>query len=117
MLRIYGLALAAVLLACVLALAHRWHRAVLPSQPLWPLAFDHADHIATSCTQCHHNFVDGSGGGSCLQCHKSSPEVVMDIETRFHAFCRDCHLAARDKGEASGPVHSCATCHPKNNYL
>lgn len=79
---------------------------------LLAVAFDHADHRETPCADCHHNFVDGSGGGTCYNCHKYHPEIAAEMETMFHDFCFGCHVSRRQEGEDSGPMRECRGCHP-----
>ncbi|MBV9698238.1 MAG: cytochrome c3 family protein, partial [Gammaproteobacteria bacterium] len=74
--------------------------------------FPHDKHREVPCVQCHHNFTDHTGEGSCYDCHRSSRvDLKAGLEARFHDFCLGCHRdpppAARDHGPATG----CATCH------
>ncbi len=84
---------------------------VLPERPPLPVAFEHGDHAGVGCADCHHNFIDGSGGGACYNCHKMDPEINREMEQMFHDFCRACHLKARLTGEESGPLRQCSLCH------
>ena len=102
-----GLALAFVLL--ISAEAYRIRYA--PEEPLLPVIFEHGDHTETECVECHHNFIDNTGGGTCYNCHKYSPEIAGEIEKMFHDFCFDCHVTQRLTGEDSGPMRECAGCH------
>jgi len=88
-----------------------WRREALIQRPMLPVSFDHAIHTSVQCADCHHNFVDNSGGGMCYHCHKTTEEISGDIEQTFHNFCRDCHIELRQQGEASGPLRSCGQCH------
>ncbi len=83
----------------------------LAQRPLLPVAFEHSDHAGQPCADCHHNFVDGTGGGACYYCHKMDPEINQQIETMFHDFCRGCHVETRHTGEDAGPLRNCADCH------
>ncbi len=80
-------------------------------RPLLPVTFDHADHRETACADCHHNFVDDTGGGTCYNCHKYEPEIAAHIEDMFHEFCFTCHVQMRVEGEESGPMRECGGCH------
>lgn len=101
--------LAAVLLL-YLAESYRAHTA--PDQPLLPVIFEHGDHSETPCADCHHNFIDDSGGGTCYNCHKFDPDIAEEVETMFHDFCFGCHVSTRAEGEESGPMRECGGCHP-----
>jgi len=102
-----GVCLAMVLL--FLAEAYRDKNAA--QQELIPVQFDHADHGTTQCIDCHHNFVDDTGGGTCYNCHKYEEDIAADMEKMFHNFCFDCHVQTRMEGEESGPMRECKGCH------
>ncbi len=102
-----GLTLAALLLFAV----QEYRQQQAPDQSLLPVAFEHLDHNATACAECHHNFVDHTGGGTCYTCHKYVPEIAPGIENMFHQFCFSCHVEKRTEGEASGPMRECQGCH------
>jgi len=75
--------------------------------------FPHEHHRTVNCVVCHHNFVDKTGLGSCIDCHRSSrPDLPHPAEVTFHVFCRDCHrkLALQDQTK-HGPVRECSGCH------
>ena len=78
--------------------------------------FPHEKHTKVACVACHHNFVDKTGLGSCLDCHRSNrADLTASAEATFHVFCRGCHtqLAATHAGEAHGPTRGCSECHFK----
>jgi Class III cytochrome C family len=102
-----GLVLAGLLL--LVAESYRSHYSV--EQPALPVVFEHQDHIDTACAECHHNFVDDTGGGVCYHCHKFSPDIASENEKMFHDFCFGCHVDKRWEGEESGPMRECAGCH------
>lgn len=104
--------LALLLLAGLLYAAHRWRERAITLQPLLPTKFEHIDHFDTQCAECHHNWVDETGGGACYNCHKVSPEVQLEMEPMFHDFCWGCHIETRAEEEDAGPVRECAGCHP-----
>lgn len=79
--------------------------------PMLPVTFAHATHTTVNCITCHHNFVDSSGQGLCLDCHQHHPDVRALRETQFHTLCRDCHLEKHTLGEDGGPVRACVDCH------
>lgn len=81
------------------------------AQPLLPVAFVHADHISVNCVDCHHDFNDESGLGTCFACHKSEPELVLNMQEHFHNFCRGCHVEKRLEEEKGGPLRRCGDCH------
>jgi hypothetical protein len=102
-----GVCLAAALL--LLAEGYRYQNAA--EKALIPVAFDHADHSTAQCVECHHNFVDDTGGGTCYNCHKYAEDIAADMEKMFHDFCFGCHVKTRMEGEASGPMRECMGCH------
>ena len=104
--------LALLFLAGLLYGGHLWREQAIPLEPLLPTKFEHIDHTATTCAQCHHNWVDETGGGACYNCHKMSPETQVAMEPMFHEFCWGCHIETRAKDEDAGPVRECALCHP-----
>ena len=79
--------------------------------PQLPVAFEHLDHSKVPCADCHHNFLDETGGGACYNCHKLTPDIAADTEATFHDFCRGCHVRTRAAGEDSGPLRECSQCH------
>jgi hypothetical protein len=102
---------AAALLAVVMLAALVYRNRLLAERPLLPVAFVHGDHRQVACADCHHNFIDGSGGGACYNCHKMDPLISDDMEWMFHRFCRECHVRQRIAGEESGPLRECSLCH------
>ena len=106
---VVGGLLAATLLI-TMAESYRAHKSL--QRPLVPVAFEHADHRETACADCHHNFVDDTGGGTCYNCHKYEQEIAADMEKMFHDFCFSCHVSKRQEGKESGPMRSCGGCHP-----
>lgn len=84
---------------------------LIPQQPQLPTHFLHKDHEKTPCAQCHHNYVDDTGGGTCYACHKHTKDLNLDMEAMFHRFCWQCHQDEQAKGEESGPIRSCQGCH------
>jgi len=98
--------------ALIAALLWLFASAVPPEQePLLPLTFAHADHQAVNCIDCHHEFVDSTPRGPCLECHKADAEVSHLIETHFHDLCRGCHVERLAAGLDAGPARACAACH------
>jgi hypothetical protein len=74
--------------------------------------FPHENHRTVNCVTCHHNFVDHTGFGSCLDCHRGSrPDLRQSGEATFHVFCRDCHRDLALQGSKHGPVRECSACH------
>lgn len=76
-----------------------------------PVNFAHADHQEVNCIKCHHNFVDASGDGLCLDCHKRDPDIAPRIETMFHDLCRGCHAERQRERLDAGPSRACWSCH------
>ena len=98
------------LLAITVAAAYG-RRDAVETRPLLPMTFAHDDHRSVNCITCHHNFVDTTGQGLCLDCHKTNVKVRLEIEPMFHTLCRDCHVQKHTAGEDAGPVRRCADCH------
>lgn len=79
--------------------------------PVLPMTFAHVDHATERCVDCHHNYVDETGSGLCMNCHVTEPELWPVFEEQFHALCRDCHEKKQVQREESGPTRSCIGCH------
>ena len=76
------------------------------------LDFPHDKHRAVSCIQCHHDYLDRSGEGSCISCHRSGRAPIrVGVEARFHDFCLGCHRDPPAYLAGQGPVAGCDTCH------
>jgi predicted CXXCH cytochrome family protein len=76
------------------------------------LNFPHERHRAVSCVTCHHDFIDRSGQGSCVSCHRSGrADLKAGPEARFHDFCLGCHRDPAAYLTGQGPVMGCDTCH------
>lgn len=76
------------------------------------LDFPHEKHRAVSCVLCHHDYLDRSGTGSCVSCHRSGREDIrVGVEARFHDFCLGCHRDAPSYLTGHGPETGCDTCH------
>ena len=105
-------ALALLLLPIPTASPRLLQQATQPS--LLPTYFPHEKHTTVNCVTCHHNFIDKTGIGSCLDCHRSPrPDLPQSPEATFHTFCRTCHtqLAELTTQTKHGPTRSCSTCH------
>ncbi len=76
-----------------------------------PMTFDHQTHAEQRCVGCHHNFIDNSGQGLCIQCHVNDAELNTQFERQFHRFCRGCHEEKQLLGEKHGPIRICSECH------
>jgi len=84
------------------------------SPPTLPIHFPHDKHTSVNCVICHHNFVDRTGIGSCLDCHRRPrPDLAQSAEALFHTFCRDCHTRLAATPIKHGPTRSCSGCHLK----
>jgi len=76
------------------------------------LDFPHDKHRGVACTRCHHDFIDRSGEGSCVSCHRSGrADLQVGAEARFHDFCLGCHRDPPAYLTSRGPVTGCDTCH------
>ena len=105
-------ALALLLLPIPTASPRLLQQATQPS--LLPTYFPHEKHTTVNCVTCHHNFIDKTGIGSCLDCHRPPrPDLPQSPEATFHTFCRTCHtqLAELTTQTKHGPTRSCSTCH------
>lgn len=76
-----------------------------------PMNFAHEDHVPVNCVECHHNYVDDTGGGLCMNCHVTDPSVWPLLENQFHGLCRGCHEEKAALGEDGGPPRQCMACH------
>ena len=83
----------------------------LARRPQLDVAFEHIHHQPVACAECHHNWVDGTGSGTCYLCHKSDPAINRQMEEMFHSLCRSCHVRTRGEGDESGPLRECSLCH------
>jgi len=82
--------------------------------PILPTQFPHDKHTTVNCVTCHHNFVDRTGIGSCLDCHRHPrPDLTQSAEATFHTCCLDCHTQLAATATRHGPTRSCAACHLK----
>lgn len=82
--------------------------------PTLQIHFPHDKHTTVNCVTCHHNFVDRTGVGSCLDCHRRPrPDLTQSAEATFHTFCRDCHTRLATTTAKHGPTRSCSACHLK----
>ena len=88
----------------------RAHYYEAPS-PILPMSFAHIDHVSVNCVDCHHNYVDDTGGGLCMTCHVTDQAVWPLLEQQFHALCRDCHAEKAAAGDLGGPPRACMACH------
>lgn len=79
--------------------------------PILPMTFAHEDHITVGCIDCHHNYVDDTGGETCMTCHVTNLDVGPLLEEQFHALCRGCHEDLAAGGDAGGPPRQCIACH------
>jgi hypothetical protein len=96
---------AVLLLVSIAAAASAHGRDVLD------MSFGHADHREQNCIVCHHNYVDDTGQGLCIDCHVRDPELRAVFEQQFHDLCRSCHVEERRKGRDAGPTRRCLDCH------
>ena len=78
-----------------------------------PLAmtFAHADHAKQQCATCHHNYLDDTGQGLCIDCHQADQRIAFKMRDQFHELCMGCHTEKRSDGESSGPLRNCGDCH------
>ncbi|MFT5608608.1 MAG: putative CXXCH cytochrome family protein [Neolewinella sp.] len=76
-----------------------------------PMTFAHADHGTENCLQCHHNFLDDTGRGSCINCHQKDSSVNLLIRDQFHDLCMGCHMDRISEGMPAGPLRICDDCH------
>ena len=77
-----------------------------------PLDFPHAKHVSVNCLTCHHNFADGRGMDTCVNCHRSDrADLKLGVQARFHSFCFECHRHPDASLTEHGPVAGCVSCH------
>jgi hypothetical protein len=88
-----------------------------PPAPL-PVHFPHEKHTTVNCVTCHHNFVDKTGIGSCLDCHRSArADLTRSAEATFHTFCRNCHSQLAATTAKHGPTRACSPCHTSTRQM
>ncbi len=75
------------------------------------MTFAHIDHATVNCIDCHHNYIDATGGGLCMNCHMTNADVWPLLENQFHDLCRSCHAEKAALGEDGGPPRRCIACH------
>ncbi len=80
-------------------------------EPILPMNFAHLDHVNENCVLCHHNYIDDTGGGLCMNCHVTDPQVWPLFENQFHDLCRGCHAEKAAEGIDGGPPRQCMACH------
>ncbi len=80
-------------------------------EAILPMNFAHLDHAPVNCVTCHHNYIDDTGGGLCMNCHVSDQRIWPLLEKQFHGLCRGCHEEKAALGETSGPPRRCVACH------
>lgn len=80
-------------------------------EPILPMSFAHLDHVTEDCIVCHHNYVDDTGGGVCMNCHVTNQTVWPLFEQQFHDLCRGCHTEKAGEGIDGGPPRECMACH------
>ena len=72
----------------------------------------HEKHTSVNCVVCHHNYVDHTGTGACIDCHRSGrADLTRSSEATFHTFCRDCHSQLAVQASPHGPTRACRECH------
>jgi len=87
------------------------YRAGMEQPHALAMMFSHKAHAREQCVACHHNYVDDTGGGLCIECHRTDPRVEHLMRDQFHSLCMDCHLEKREQGKKAGPLRSCIDCH------
>jgi hypothetical protein len=80
-------------------------------EPILPMSFAHLDHVQENCVVCHHNYADDTGGGLCMNCHVTDPQVWPLLEQQYHDLCRSCHEDKAAEGIDGGPPRECMACH------
>ncbi len=103
-------------IALLVYLSSDHHRATadIHHQPRLAMTFDHQTHGKQQCIACHHNFVDKSGQGLCLECHVATKGLRLEFEEQFHNLCRGCHEEKQAEGEKHGPIRQCLACHTED---
>ena len=92
--------------------ARSWREPFVAREHRLPLNFDHARHTAVNCLECHHNYTDGTGMGTCVQCHRTPrADLPAGVEATFHEFCLRCHRSPPAALCKHGPVSGCEACH------
>ncbi len=81
------------------------------TEKILPMSFAHVNHAKENCIDCHHNYVDGTGGGLCMNCHVTDESIVPLLEEQYHDLCRGCHADKAAEGSDGGPPRECMACH------
>jgi hypothetical protein len=81
------------------------------TEKILPMSFAHLDHAQENCIDCHHNYVDGTGGGLCMTCHVTDQNIIPLLEKQYHDLCRGCHAEKAAEGIDGGPPRECMACH------
>ena len=102
---------ATVIVAVAGAVVGLYREGQIVAKPMLPVAFVHADHTTINCVECHHDYVDDSGLGTCYACHKADPELARNMQQHYHDLCRGCHVEKRHEEEKGGPLRVCSDCH------
>jgi|WetSurSiteA1Bulk_404760.scaffolds.fasta_scaffold95930_2 predicted CXXCH cytochrome family protein len=86
-----------------------------------PVEFSHFNHAADyglSCSECHHDYVDGENiwkegdwVNKCVECHDpcESDGKVKRLKMAFHKNCVGCH----QKINSDAPFRACKDCHKR----
>lgn len=93
---------------------HHQSKQEIQYQPKLAMTFDHQTHGKQQCIACHHNYVDKSGQGLCLECHVSTAGLRLDLEEQFHSLCMGCHEVKQTEGAKHGPIRECLACHTED---
>ena len=88
-------------------IGHLWGSA----RPLLPMTFSHLDHKGQNCIDCHHNYVDNTGSGLCMNCHVTDSNLQEVLRQQFHDLCMGCHVEKQRQGQDHGPTRRCMECH------
>ncbi|MFK7731429.1 MAG: cytochrome c3 family protein [Pseudomonadales bacterium] len=113
---LFILALIIIVITIMVYLSSDHHRAAqeIQYQPQLAMTFDHQTHRKQQCVACHHNYIDKSGQGLCLECHVTTEGLRLELEEQFHGLCMGCHEEKQAEGEGHGPIRECLACHTED---
>lgn len=89
-----------------------------------PVEFSHLSHAEDyelSCSECHHDYVDGENiweegdwVSKCIECHDpcESDGEIKKLKIALHKNCKECHQRLKSEwGSTDAPLNACKDCH------
>ncbi len=88
-----------------------------PRENFEAVDFSHAAHADISCYSCHHAYEGCGEFKDCGSCHtdRRAKEGPTSFFAAWHSdseySCLGCHKAAKEQGQATGPMGCFKQCH------